>query len=291
MTQSRHGQMPEHAASVAPVSLPATSPARRSLKVEVRERLARAHALERVPPERRGFDIDSARRKYRFIGFLYRHYFRTEAHGLDHLPQGRVLLAANHGSHALAFDGANILSACLLDAEPPRLVHAMADHRLMQLPILGKSARRIGAVDGSRATCIELLREGTVVLTFPEGTRAHDRRFRDRYQLAPFGDGFVRVALIAHAPIVPVALIGCEEEAPLLANPRWLRRLMRTHSAAITPTLVIPLPVRYRLYFGEPIRLTGPLTSATVSAGVTTVRDALTQLIADGLASRRHVFW
>lgn len=291
MTPFRQGEMTGHAAHAPAVSLPVTPPPRRRLKDEVRERLVRAHALERVPPERHGFDLESARRKYRFIGFLYRHYFRTEAHGLDRLPEGRVLLAANHGSHALAFDGANILSACLLDAEPPRLVHAMADHRLMQLPILGKSARRIGAVDGSRAKCIELLREDAMVLTFPEGTRAHDRNFRDRYHLAPFGDGFVRVALLAHAPIVPVALIGCEEEAPLLANPRWLRRIMKTHSAAITPTLVVPLPVRYRIYFGEPIRLAGPLTAATVSTGVTTVRDALTKLIADGLAARRHVFW
>ena len=129
------------------------------------------------------------------------------------------------------------------------------------------------------------------MLTFPEGTRPHDRRFRDRYQLAPFGHGFARVALAAHAPVVPVAVIGCEEEAPSLANPLWLRRLVKTHAAPITPTLVVPLPARYRLYFGEPIRLAGPTTEANVTASVRTVRDALGDLIAAGLAARRHVFW
>jgi hypothetical protein len=49
--------------------------------------------------------------------------------------------------------------------------------------------------------------------------------------------------------------------------------------------------VRDRLRFGKPIRLHGPLGSATVTAGVRTVRDALAQLIAEALASRRHVFW
>jgi 1-acyl-sn-glycerol-3-phosphate acyltransferase len=228
---------------------------------------------------------------YRITSWLYRRYFRTECHGIEHLPAGRVVLVANHGSHALAFDGANILTACLLDAEPPRLLRPMADHRLMQLPVLGKSARRIGAVDGDRSECIKLLRENAAVLTFPEGTRAHDRRFRDRYRLAPFGHGFAHVAMAARAPIVPVAVIGCEEEAPSLGNPRWLRRLMKTHAAPITPTLVVPLPARYRLYFGEPIHLSGPATEANVTAGVRTVRDTLGAMLAEGLAARRHVFW
>lgn len=272
------------------VSLPAAAPPARGV-ADVRERVVRARALERVAPERHGFDVESAARLYGITTFLYRRYFRTECHGIEHVPAGRVMLVANHGSHALAFDGANILTACLVEGEPPRLVHAMADHRLMQLPILGRAARRIGAVDGRRATCIRLLRDGAAVLTFPEGTRAHERRFRDRYRLAPFGHGFARVALVAHAPIVPVAVIGCEEEAPVLANPRWLRRLVRTHSAPITPTLVVPLPARYRLHFGEPIRLAGPVTPATITAGVRMVREALAALIARGLAARRHVFW
>jgi 1-acyl-sn-glycerol-3-phosphate acyltransferase len=259
---------------------------------ELAERIRRARTLEhRGGGGADHFDVEAAARVYGVTAFLYRRYFRTECHGLAHLPQGRVMLVANHGSHALAFDGANILTACLLDAEPPRLVRPMADHRLMELPVLGRSARNIGAVDGQRATCMRILREGGAVLTFPEGTRAHDRRFRDRYQLSPFGHGFVRVALIARAPIVPVAVIGCEEEAPALANPRWLRRAMKTHAAPLTATLVVPLPVRYRLHFGEPIRLTGPFTAATVTAGVRTVRDALAALIARGLAARRHVFW
>lgn len=276
-----------------PPALPATlrAPARGPTRDDLLGRLVRAHAAERVPPERYGFDLDAAARLYRVTTFMHRRWFRTESHGLEQLPRGRVMLVANHASHALAWDGANILSACLMDAEPPRLVHAMADHRLMELPVLGSAARRIGAVDGDRATCTRLLRDGGAVLVFPEGARAHDRRFRDRYRLAPFGSGFARVAMLARAPIVPVAVVGGEEEAPLLGNPAWLRRLVGTHAAPITPTLVFPLPVRYRLHFGTPIRLHGPCNAVTVAAGVRRVRDALTRLLADGLAARRHVFW
>src|SRR5216683_2888513 len=54
-----------------------------------------------------------------------------EARALEAIPSGPVLLVANHGSHVLAWDGAMIVTACLLEAEPPRLVHGMGDHRLM----------------------------------------------------------------------------------------------------------------------------------------------------------------
>jgi hypothetical protein len=37
--------------------------------------------------------------------------------------------------------------------------------------------------------------------------------------------------------------------------------------------------------------LSGPVTTAAISAGVRTVRDALATLLGEGLAARRHVFW
>src|SRR5262249_61702607 len=101
-----------------------------------------ARALESLPPVRYGFSVDAATWLFLFTSVIYRWYFRTQCFGLEHLPRGPVLLVANHGSHALAWDGANIVTACLLDAEPPRLVHGMAEHRLMELPVLGRAARR-----------------------------------------------------------------------------------------------------------------------------------------------------
>jgi len=258
---------------------------------DVRARLAEACALERHPPERFGFRLSAATRLFLVTRALYRGYFRVSCHFEQALPPGPLLLVANHGSHVLAWDGAMVTSACLFDAEPPRLVHGMAEHRLMSLPILGRAARRIGAVDGTRAACLDLLRAGAVVLTFPEGVKALAKPFSERYRLRPFGHGFVHVALMTGAPIVPVAVIGAEEEAPLLANPRWLARLVRTPVAPITPTLFVPLPVKYRVYFGAPLRLGGRPGSQAVACHVEQIRAALAALIARGLAERRHVFF
>jgi 1-acyl-sn-glycerol-3-phosphate acyltransferase len=262
----------------------------RAFRSDIRDRLERARALERLPPERFGFSVGQATRLFMVTCALYRHYFRTQCFGLETQPTGAAMLVANHASHALAWDGANIVSAGLLDADPPRLIHGMGEHRLMDLPIIGAHARGIGAVDGRPPECISLLRAGAVVLTFPEGTRAHGRSYRDRYQLAPFGHGFARIALTTGVPIVPVAAIGAEEEAPLLANPRWLQRLMKVPCAPVTATLVVPLPVRYRLHFGRPIWLTGSLEPRNVAHGVEQVRRVLGEMIVEGLASRRRVF-
>jgi 1-acyl-sn-glycerol-3-phosphate acyltransferase len=257
----------------------------------IRTRLAEACTLEMPPPERFGFRFDTAVRLLLVTGAFHRKFFRVECHGIESLPRGPFMLVANHGSHLLSWDGAMIMTSCLLEADPPRLVHGMAEHRLMELPVLGTAARRIGAVDGRRATCESLLRAGAAVLTFPEGVEALTRPFSQRYQLHSFGHGFMHVALATGAPIVPVAVIGAEEEAPLLANPAWLARLLRTPVAPLTPTVVFPLPVKYRIYFGSPMRPKGSATPEVVARNAGTVRTAVQGLVDAGLAARRHVFF
>jgi len=266
---------------------------RRVARVEeaLRVRLAEACALENPPPERFGFRFDTAVRLFLVTTALHERYFRVECRGIERLPTGPVMLVANHGSHVLSWDGAMILTSCLLRADPPRLVHGMGEHKLMELPILGAAASRIGAVDGRRDTCADLLRAGGAVLTFPEGVKPLSRPFSRRYQLLPFGHGFIHVAMATGAPIVPVAVVGAEEEAPLLFNPRWLARLVGTPVAPITPTIVFPLPVKYRLHFGAPLRFRGAATPDVVARHVATVRNALQELIHQGLALRRHVFF
>ena len=92
-------------------------------------------------------------------------------------------------------------------------------------------------------------------------------------------------------PVVPVAVIGAEEEAPLIANPGWLRDLMRTPVAPITPSVGVPLPVRYRVHFGAPLWLHGAPTPDRVGRETERVRGALAGLIQQGLAARPHVFF
>ncbi len=95
------------------------------------------------------------------IEFLYRVYFRTEAHNIDRVPDGRVLLIANH-SGQLPFDGMVIGTALLLERDPPRMIRAMVEKFVPTLPFFGTFVTRCGQVTGLPDNCrlVERKREG-----------------------------------------------------------------------------------------------------------------------------------
>jgi 1-acyl-sn-glycerol-3-phosphate acyltransferase len=229
---------------------------------------------------------------------LYKYYFRVETHDIERVPPGRVLLVANHAGQ-LPFDAAMISIAMLLEAEPPRIVRGMAEYWVSELPFVSIFAARGGAASGTPDTCREMLEAGEAVVVFPEGVRGMNKLYKDRYRLMRFGTGFVRLALEAQAPIVPVAVIGSEEQNPGLANIVRLGRMLGMPAFPITPTFpllgplgMLPLPVKYRIYFGEPIQFQGSPTEedAVVEERVDQVKAAITALFQRGLAKRRGVF-
>ena len=93
---------------------------------------------------------------------------------------------------------------------------------------------------------------------FPEGERGFVKPYTERYQLQRFGLGFMRLALETDTPIVPVGIVGSEEQSPGLLRSRWLGSLVGAPVAPITLTFpwlglasFLPLPVKFRLHFGE----------------------------------------
>jgi 1-acyl-sn-glycerol-3-phosphate acyltransferase len=229
---------------------------------------------------------------------LYKYYFRVETHGIEHVPAGRVLLIANHAGQ-LPFDATMIAIAMLLEADPPRIVRGMAEYWVSQLPWVSVVAARGGAIAGTPQTCREMLEAGEAVLVFPEGVRGMNKLYAERYKLQKFGSGFMRLALEAQAPIVPVAVVGSEEQQPGFANVRSLARLLGIPAFPVTPTFpwlgplgLLPLPVKYHLHFGEPLHFEGAPTDddAVVEEKVERVKQAIGELFERGLATRRGVF-
>ena len=56
---------------------------------------------------------------------------------------------------------------------------------------------------------------------------------------------------------------------------------------------LLPLPVKYRIYFGEPMHFAGnPSDEDDVIADkVDQVKARIASMLADGLAARRSIFW
>jgi 1-acyl-sn-glycerol-3-phosphate acyltransferase len=215
------------------------------------------------------------------------------------VPPGRVLLIANHAGNTFAWDGAMLATAMLLEAEPPRIVRGMGEYFLPTLPFFNVWMQRSGSVVGTPENCTQLLDRGEAIMVFPEGERGFVKTFWHRYELQRFGLGFLRLALETRTPIVPVGIVGAEEQSPGIANLRWLGRLFGSPAFPVTLTFpflglasFLPLPVKFRLHFGEPLSFEGDPREedAAVEKKVEVVKDAIRALIREGLAERRSWF-
>jgi 1-acyl-sn-glycerol-3-phosphate acyltransferase len=256
--------------------------------------------LEKLTPPRNeygvdpyGMDVDYALSAVAPFVWLYRRYFRVELHGVEHVPaDGRVLLVSNH-SGQIPLDAAMIEVALLIEKDPPRLVRALVEKWVATLPFVSSFYARIGQIVGTPENCRRLLAADEALLVFPEGVRGLNKPFSERYRLRPFGHGFMRLALEAGAPIVPVGVVGAEEQAPALFDVKFLAKLLSMPAFPVTPTLLpFPMPVRYHIHFGEPLRFTGAADEddAELEQKVARVQAAVQGLLEKGLAERRGVF-
>jgi 1-acyl-sn-glycerol-3-phosphate acyltransferase len=232
------------------------------------------------------------------FALLYRYYFRVEVSGIDRLPEGRVLVIANHAGQ-LPFDAAMLGLALLMEAQPPRIARSMGEYWIPQLPWVSVLAARIGALVGTPQNCIHMLENGECVLAFPEGVRGMNKLFSQRYQLQRFGTGFMRLALETATPIVPVAIVGSEEQQPSFANLESLARVFGAPALPITATFpwlgplgLLPLPVKYRIYFGEPQRFEGDACDedAVIDVKVEEVKAKIAGMLARGCREREGIF-
>ncbi len=243
-----------------------------------------------------GFDASTARYALALSAFLHRFYFRTEVHGIERLPEGRVLVIANH-SGQIPMDGLLIGTSLMLDAEPPRFPRSMVERWSAELPFVSVLFPRCGQVVGSPDNARRLLEQDEALVVFPEGSRGISKTFDHRYQLVDFGLGFMRLALETGTPIVPVGVVGGEEQLVSVANLETLARIFNMPAFPVIPQLALglafPLPSRYRIYFGEPLRFSGDPDDddSVIEEKVRTVKQTIQSIVNRGLKERRAIFW
>ena len=267
---------------------------------EIEERLSRIPTrLNEYGYDPFGFDPEYSRSLMTVMSLIYRRWFRVETKGVDRVPEGRVLLIANHAGNTFAWDGAMLGMALLLEGEPPRMLRGMAEYYLPTIPFFNVLLHRVGSVVGTPENCAQLLEHEEAIMAFPEGQRGFVKTYRQRYQLQRFGLGFLRLALETGTPIVPVGIVGSEEQSPGLANLPSLGRLIGAPAFPITigfPWLglagFIPLPVKFRIHFGKALRFEGdPAEDDTsIENKVEVVKDAIRELVAEGLDARSGWF-
>jgi len=133
---------------------------------------------------------------------------RLRARGRENLPRGGFVLAANHTSNLDPWP----LGLPLL---PRRQLRFMAKSELFN-PVLkpflvGGGAFPVRRGVGDREAirrAVQLVRDGEIVVMFPEGTR-RAKGLRKKFEAKPH-TGAARIALSAEAPLVPAAVKGTD---------------------------------------------------------------------------------
>jgi 1-acyl-sn-glycerol-3-phosphate acyltransferase len=134
--------------------------------------------------------------------------FRLQVRGLENIPEGGAVLAANHTSN---FDPWPLG----IPLWPHRQLFFMGKAELFN-PVLAPILRGAGAFPVRRGehdlqaieTAVRLCREGKLVAMFPEGTR-RAKGLRKKFTARPRG-GSARIALAAEVPLVPAAIKGTD---------------------------------------------------------------------------------
>ena len=207
-----------------------------------------------------GFDPQITEVLVAAIEPLAEKWFRLEVRGVENIPtEGGALLVANH-SGTVPIDG--LITGYAVKKYSGRNLRPLGADLVFSLPFVGQIARKVGATLACTEDAERLLTTGELAGVWPEGFKGIGKPFAERYKLQRFGrGGFVSSAMRAQVPIVPVSIVGAEEIYPLVGNVPSLARLLGLPYLPITPFFpllgplgMIPLPSKWIIEFGEPIR-------------------------------------
>jgi 1-acyl-sn-glycerol-3-phosphate acyltransferase len=175
---------------------------------------------------------------------------------------------------------------------------------VFRTPFIGELARKGGATLACNEDAQRMLSGGELVGVWPEGFKGIGKPYSERYKLQRFGrGGFVSAAVRTGVPIVPCSVVGAEEIYPLVGNVPALARLLGIPYLPITPFFpwlgplgMVPLPSKWLIEFGEPIRTDsydrGAADDPMLVFNVTDqVRETVQQTLYTLLMQRRSVFY
>lgn len=153
-------------------------------------------------------------------------YFRSEVHGMDTVPDGGVLMVSNHSGGLVPMDVPVVALAFYDQFGAQRPFHVLAHDGLMLAAksLLGPA----GFLPASRANALAALRAGATTMVFPGGDYDVFRPTCAGATIDFAGrTGYVRTALEAGVPIVPVVTIGGQEQFLILSRGEGLARALR----------------------------------------------------------------
>ncbi len=144
----------------------------------------------------------------KFLRGFFRVFYLLEVKGLENIPDGPVVLAANH---------VNPFDAIILGAVAPRRVRFVVWNRTFNQPAFRWIMMAVGCIPINRdrpdttafKESLRWLATGNILGIFPEG------RYTETGHLHELKPGTVRIAMAAGAAVVPATLTGAYRAWPL----------------------------------------------------------------------------
>lgn len=172
------------------------------------------------------WDPEHIRRTMPIWRATYGTYFRGEVRGLDNIPDGPSLLVGNHSGGLVIAD--TFVFACEFYDHfgPERRFHQLAHNLAARNPMLG-TLRRYGTLVASHDNAKKAFDLGAPVLVYPGGDWETFRPSWESNQIDLAGrKGFIKLALDAGVPIVPVVAIGGQETALFVTRGETAAKLL-----------------------------------------------------------------
>ncbi|MCV7441873.1 acyltransferase family protein [Mycobacterium paraense] len=220
-----------------------------------------------------GQDEATLQRQKFFWNVLVDYWFRMEIDGWENIPpQPPALLVGIHSGAPFVWDAWTVGLQWWRRFGQDRPLHGTAHDALMAIPVFGRYFRSMGVLPAAPDAIATALAEGRDVALWPGGEVDSLRPWteRDRANLAG-RNGFVKMAIRAGVPIVPIATVGGADAMPVLirgdrlSKALKLDRLLRLKVFPVAVSLPwgiapaalpqLPLPAKIRTRFMPAVEL------------------------------------
>jgi 1-acyl-sn-glycerol-3-phosphate acyltransferase len=189
-----------------------------------------------------------------WFDLLYDHYFRCRTELEEELPSGPFLAVGNHNGMSGTPDMYCHMTAFWRRYGVHRPAFGLMHDFPFRTPLAGSWLNASGAIAARPANALAALDRGAAVLVFPGGDIDACRPFRRRYRIELAGRrGFLKIALRAQVPIVPIVSAGAHSSLYIWDDGRRIAERLGLPQRVRSNVFPIGLALPWGVIFGAPL--------------------------------------
>jgi 1-acyl-sn-glycerol-3-phosphate acyltransferase len=213
----------------------------------------RKRASKRLNADLHDRDPDYLREMLPLLWLISTFYFRGEVRNLGNIPEDEpALLVGNHSGGNVIPDSFIFTLAFSTYFGVERRYFQLAHNLAIAWPVIGNLLRSSGTISASPENAEKALESGAPVLVYPGGDWETHRPSWEGDKVDFAGrKGFIRLALEAGVPIVPVVSVGGQETALFLSRGAGLAKTLRLDKLFRLKVLPISIAAPWGLNVGD----------------------------------------